>query len=275
MKYKSLFLFFFLFLHIVNVIYSQQKSLLGDRIVSREEYEAALPYAIGDAVSFRDFPSIVDGKVLAKIKRGTIFDISAVTEEKDIVFGDSYPWYEISIRHDTNSLGHGWIYGKYIGFREGYEAIFWNLEVIPASLLKRNRYTKQLLSSYMNTDDNNISFKWLAEKKLYSIEKPGIWYLDEYELHNYKTDFGDASILINEDTKEYKINYFIIRKPNDKLILNIGDNIEKLNELFGTDYSIKDDLLLYDLKMLYSFFGLNIKLNNNIIDYIECFYAFD
>jgi hypothetical protein len=275
MKNKIFFLVPIILLYSSHIIYCQQKFLLGDRLVSREEYDAALPYTIGDAVNFRDLPSIKDGKILAKINKGTILNISAVTEEKDIVYGDSFLWYEVSIRNDTNSLGHGWIYGKYIGFREGYEESFWKLEVVPASVFTRFRYTKELLSVYLYTDNNIVSSTWMLSKTPYSVEKPDIWYLSDYKLTKYMTDFGEANILINEDTNNNMIYWFIINKSNSSLMINVGDTINKLEKLLGTDYSIEDEIVKYNIDRLYNFFALQFKLNRNVIEYIECYYAFD
>ncbi len=252
---------------------AQAKFKLGDRTVSQEEYEAALPYISMDRVRLRDLPSVKFGKILGSLSKGTILNVHYVTEKKDFINGDLYPWYQVQLRHDPQQMG--WVYGKYVAFREGYDESFWSIWLFPASHLNRRVYIRQLLSYYLKSDSYSVPATWIAGKKPYKVTKTGIWYLENDDWQRYKTAFGEVGILYNKERDSYPVFSLDIVVPGTNLFATIGDTLDSLRSALGKDYSIKGDMLTYDFDGDLDSYYLRFKIEKERITEIEALQYYD
>ncbi len=249
-----------------------QMSNLGGRLVSRSEYEDALPFCNTERLRVRSLPNIEWGSISGYLNTGDLVNIHNATIEKFELNGEMYPWYRINKRHGENISG--WVYGKYISFKDDYAETFWldngSIQKIDSKSLNPIILRKQILHKYLNLSNDFVPSSWIQNKECISETAMTAEIYSSCTLREYSTVFGTIQILYQEGNSRFDIAKIIINSfDSSDLIVSMNDNIDIIKSTFGKQYTEKQDEISFWIDPMYDVYLLTFKFNDNIIDTIE------
>lgn len=261
---------YILFCFFAEISYSDHSMQLGDKIVTEQEYDDALPFVNTENVKLLDLPSNTHGEVVATFGKGTLLIIHEITEKKEKI-GDSTTnhWFWVS-----SDVGDkiGWLHGQYISYKPEYPLEFWKSSKVSQTQLNHSLFKRSLYISQFYAFLDSSLFKNMGISHYVSVNTPSRVETDSesnpycvYQYSSYKTDWGELFVISCQDKKNYKVYGATINKPivlpRNEWLVNISDNFDKVKETFGNDYDKqgKEIIFRYDLDGMAEFFSFTLK----------------
>ena len=215
-------------------------------------------YIIDNRVNVRDFPSLLNSKIITQVQKDQQVIVNAKIIENDTINGVVDNWYLVGI---IGSQTSGWIFGQFLVVDKKH-----NVENISIMRLYRNEYGSLLINELFNeSKENQYSADLLSNYELIESRETTFWQMRDTGfkfLNRYKTEFGEISVFYNPDIKKWIFRQLIIENINISPYFKIGITIVDLESLIGKDYTSEGDIISYYQDIYWDAFVYEAEVSN-------------
>lgn len=254
-----------------------QNFRLGDRVVSRSEYEAALPHVGADDIVLRNLPGLAHSEAVATLASGTRVNLQVVTSDRSVIDGESHLWFRVQARDDYRHSGL--VNGEYIEFQNEFPLEFWleqtPVRQFPFSRFMRHGLGKQLVRGLLGIEGTSVSrdqFSHLVP--VHTVESP-IWYHEGREFMTYLSTFGRITLLGNDKEQEWLVSHITITRDVGVGMVRVGSTLDQVVAQLGEDNSMDNGLLSYYFDWIDDGpYAVELRINNGRVTEILLVYMF-
>ncbi len=248
-----------------------QSFKLNDQTVTESQYVYASPYINADRLRVRDLPVLQMSNILTHLNSNTPIKIRAITTDLYEINGESFPWYQIETLDDDSITG--WVYGKYVSFRDDYPLEFWLEEHFIQRVglwnYEKIAFQRQIIAELTGDLSFRISKERLDNYQLLQNTDRTIPNFQQSNLQEYRTPFGRLWILHNENDDSFIVASIIITNfVSSEYKINVGDTVADISSNIGEEYFERDNRIIFMSDIIIDTHSLSFVIEENTISEI-------